>query len=183
MPKKQKIDIDKKKSTMMMLDYMHPNVSLRDIAKKYKVTINTVHFYSQKFQWTKKKREVHEQALCDAVIEWGKKHKNALLKDLDKITGIEDKVFKKLSNSKNILNDFKVKDLVALIKLKYEIIANFSTNKQIINNTNNIQEGDTTFNFNISDTEIDVKLANLFTDLKQNKTLNNRMKVLKADNK
>lgn len=170
-------DMEQSDIDRMLIDYLEPNMTLRDIAKKYKLSLNAVYFISRNHKWSIEKKAANETAFLDAVAVYIKKRKDSLVKDLDKISGIEDKVFE---HCKSALarGDMRVGDMCALIKLKYDLIAKFGTNKQIIEQ--NIQEGDTNFNINLTDSEIEMKVVNLVKDLKINKTKDNRLKALKG---
>ena len=159
----------------MKVDYFQPTTTLRDIAKKYKLSLSAVYHLAQKYGWAAEKKNANEIAFLESVAAYIKKRKDALLKDLDRIDGIEDKVFQRLKRLP--VADIKVNDLVALIKCKYDLIAKYGTNKAIVEQ--NIQEGDTNINFNLSDTELDKKIIDITNDIQKNK----RLKVLKAKNK
>ena len=160
---------------LMKLDYFQPDTTLREIAKKYGISLTSVYNLAKKHNWYKEKKTVNEIAFLECVAAFIKKRKDNLLTDLDRIEGITEKVFKRLKNINPA--DIKVSDLTALIKCKYDILAKFGTNKPI--NENTINEGDTTFNFNISDSDLDIKIANLTKDL----TKNNRVKALETNKK
>lgn len=173
-PDETKPDVDQ-----MKMDYLQPDVTLNDIARKYKLSLNAVYYISKREKWAQDKKEVNETALIEAITEYTKKRKKVLLSDLEAIQGIEDKIFKMLKgkNATQLLADVKISDLIALIKCKYDLIAKFGTNVKMIEA--NIKEGDNNFNFNFSGNELEMKIVNLMKDMKTNKTVDNRIKALK----
>jgi hypothetical protein len=159
----------------MLMYYIQPNITLADVSRKFKLTERGVYHFSNKYNWSDIKKKANETALLEATNKFIKKRKNVLFDDLEKISGIEDKIFKKL-DSKEGIKFFTVAQMCMLIKLKYELLSQHGTGKDIINN--NIQEGDNILNFNISDTVLDTKIINLVDDMKGIKTISNRVKVL-----